>query len=282
MEDWFDEKNGEIHLGNKAIKGRIRTRPWSGPVRYLAAETVATLSRPYRRSCKLLPSISPMKSMCPKARPKSFGGAIATVKERLAGGLLSDHLVNPCSHEVDHIPGLYREIERMRMSYNNLVEFESAVKRRQKLQEEEFTRTDTPKQDWNERKAMSVLQRHSQAPSISKTFSSLFDESVLKDEEYETSSMPSATQFIHRLSKTHGQKVGPQQGLPMSVLVTRPVGRTEYQHSEGGMKAYWKECENLEAKGVWEWSSLVEWDDVAAEANAKGKELHFGYLFGIW
>ena len=47
------------------------------------------------------------------------------------------------------------------------------------------------------------------------------------------------------------------------------------------MEAYWKEWENLEAKKVWRWETLTEWDTVAGEAKGNGDEIHFGYLFGI-
>jgi len=47
------------------------------------------------------------------------------------------------------------------------------------------------------------------------------------------------------------------------------------------MEAYWKEWSNLEAKEVWRWSTLCEWDDVSATARANEEEIHFGYLFGF-
>ena len=56
--------------------------------------------------------------------------------------------------------------------------------------------------------------------------------------------------------------------------------KKEFTQSDNAMKAYWKEWGNLEAKETWDWNSLDEWDNIAAEARLTGKEIHFGYLFG--
>ena len=66
-----------------------------------------------------------------------------------------------------------------------------------------------------------------------------------------------------------------------TMCVARPVAREEYTKSPEAMQAYWKEWLNMENVGVWNWNSLCEWDEVAADAKAKNEEVHFGYLFGI-
>ncbi len=47
------------------------------------------------------------------------------------------------------------------------------------------------------------------------------------------------------------------------------------------MEAYWKEWNDLEAKMVWNWDTLCEWDDVSSKARVDGSEIHFGFSFGI-
>ena len=69
--------------------------------------------------------------------------------------------------------------------------------------------------------------------------------------------------------------------LPFSVLVARPVTRAEYIKNPKAMEAYWKEWSNLEAKQVWRWETLTEWDTVAQQVQDDDTEIHFGYLFGI-
>ena len=66
-----------------------------------------------------------------------------------------------------------------------------------------------------------------------------------------------------------------------SILAARPVSRNEYLNNENAMKAYWKEWTNLERKGVWRWSTLVEWDTVSRQARLNKSEIHVGFLFGL-
>ena len=58
--------------------------------------------------------------------------------------------------------------------------------------------------------------------------------------------------------------------LPMSVLVAKPVSRSEFINNPKAMEAYWKEWTNLESKEVWKWETLTEWDTVAENARTKG------------
>ena len=79
----------------------------------------------------------------------------------------------------------------------------------------------------------------------------------------------------------HRPKISEGPRLPFSILVHRPVSRSEYLDNPKAMEAYWKEWSNLEARETWDWSSLTGWNKVAREARANNQEIHFGYLFGI-
>ena len=79
----------------------------------------------------------------------------------------------------------------------------------------------------------------------------------------------------------HRQKNVAPSKFPLSMASARPVNRSEFAKHPAAMDAYWKEWSNLESKEVWKWSSLTEWDDVAAKAKGNNEEIHFGYLFGF-
>lgn len=66
-----------------------------------------------------------------------------------------------------------------------------------------------------------------------------------------------------------------------SLLSVSPVKRNEFLDNPLAMEAYWKECNNLESKEVFQYESLAEWDDASRQARIKGEEIHFGYLFGF-
>ena len=48
-----------------------------------------------------------------------------------------------------------------------------------------------------------------------------------------------------------------------------------------GTAAYNKEWDNLRHQKVWQNHTVREWSDVAREARDSGKDVHFGYLFGL-
>ena len=87
---------------------------------------------------------------------------------------------------------------------------------------------------------------------------------------------------MHSSRGRHRQKHDDRCILPHSVLVARSVSRSEFIAKPKAMEAYWKEWDNLEKKSVWRWETLREWDEVATEARNDNKEVHFGYMFGIW
>ena len=79
----------------------------------------------------------------------------------------------------------------------------------------------------------------------------------------------------------HREINDPRSWLRLPACVAKPVTKARMVGNKEAMDAYWEEWSNLEAKGVWSWDSLSEWDDVAAKAKAEGTEVHFGYLFGF-
>ena len=81
----------------------------------------------------------------------------------------------------------------------------------------------------------------------------------------------------------------PDQSMPFPACVARPVGKQEIEakDSEGNYlhpkahsarKAEW---ERLWKKGVWDVEQIRDWDEIAREARASGKEVNMGRLFGI-
>jgi hypothetical protein len=114
----------------------------------------------------------------------------------------------------------------------------------------------------------------------------------------------SAAAVIEKMVKQSGkQQAGahahaqnfPRPLLPAGAFTTRPVSKNEFSKNDTAMKAYWKEWNNLEAKGVWDWSTLCEWSDCQAVQRSKvaaatkagvlldadDLEVHLGYLFGF-
>ena len=65
--------------------------------------------------------------------------------------------------------------------------------------------------------------------------------------------------------------------------VARPVGKKEIGANASAQKAMQVEWDRLRAKGVWDESTVREWNDVANEARRKGPGVNanMGYLFGI-
>ena len=69
--------------------------------------------------------------------------------------------------------------------------------------------------------------------------------------------------------------------FPFNALVARPVRKDELAATPDAKKAMDDEWTRLINAKVWDTSVVREWDDVAAEAVKTGKEVQFGYLFGI-
>ena len=87
--------------------------------------------------------------------------------------------------------------------------------------------------------------------------------------------------FGHSKQYRHREKNSKHPSMPINLVTCRPVSRDEFMQDETAMQAYWKEWENLEVKGVWDWDSLDEWDNISSNARAQKREIHFGYLFGF-
>ena len=68
---------------------------------------------------------------------------------------------------------------------------------------------------------------------------------------------------------------------PMYACVARPVSKKEMLGNEACTAAMKKEWDKLFSKGTFDLSSVREWSQVAADANAKGKTVHMGRVFGI-
>ena len=66
-----------------------------------------------------------------------------------------------------------------------------------------------------------------------------------------------------------------------NAVVARPVKRDEINREPEAQKARDKEWGRLRERKVWDESKIMCWDKLAAEAKKKGKEINFGYLFGI-
>ena len=88
--------------------------------------------------------------------------------------------------------------------------------------------------------------------------------------------MPCPKDFVPE----HRVKIGASP-LPFNALVARPVSRKEIAATPAAKKAMDSEWARLREKSVWDNSTVREWSEVAEEARKAGKEVQFGYLFGI-
>ena len=170
--------------------------------------------------------------------------------------VMDDTFVQPCLQESEDWPRLYHDIEVQRERLEEMAWFEREVDAR--------TNARKSVANWSKDHAGDIagLSAHDSPPRLLRQ-DDLTDGDVL------------------RLSKTHREKVGPTGMLPMSVLVAKPVSRSEFIDNPKAMETYWKEWNNLESKEVRKWETLTEWDTVAEKARTTGEEIHFGYLFGI-
>ena len=69
--------------------------------------------------------------------------------------------------------------------------------------------------------------------------------------------------------------------FPFNACVARPVNRAEIRRVKAAAEAVRAEWKRLRDKHVWDETVVREWDEVAAEARAKGEEVNFGHLFCI-
>ena len=152
--------------------------------------------------------------------------------------VMDDTFVQPCLQESEDWPRLYHDIEVQRERLEEMAWFEREVDARSSARRCVANWSKDHDGD------MAGLMAHDSPPRLLRQ-DDLTDVDVL------------------RLSRTHREKVGPSGMLPMSVLVAKPVSRSEFINNPKAMEAYWKEWTNLESKEVWRWETLTEWDTVA-------------------
>merc|ERR1711965_220814 len=183
---------------------------------------------------------------------------------------MSDTLTQSCMEESEKFPGLYEKIGRVRSSFEAMCRFEYDGQMKFESNADELS---------------TQCGADSSAPSMDVDTSDM--DSALEDAPDFTSWLPQANPMLHEMFTSisgtgkHRPKIPGGPSLPLSILAARPVSRSEYAKKSKAMEAYWKEWKNLERKGVWRWETLCEWDDVAEEARRMGKEINFGYLFGL-
>ncbi len=78
----------------------------------------------------------------------------------------------------------------------------------------------------------------------------------------------------HRMKNTHRR-------LQFNALVARPVTKKEIEKNPKAQAAMDAEWNRLKEKNVWDMSVVRDLKDVAWQAREKGKEIQFGWLFGI-
>ena len=67
----------------------------------------------------------------------------------------------------------------------------------------------------------------------------------------------------------------------LNACVARPVNKKEQATNPKCAEAKDKEWTNLSNRRVWDVTTVKEWHKVAQEANAAGKTIHMGRVFGI-
>ena len=82
------------------------------------------------------------------------------------------------------------------------------------------------------------------------------------------------------LAELHRDKVAPKV-LPFNAMVAKPITRKEVAKIPRAKAAMDEEWERLRKKEVWDLSTVEEWSKVASKARAEGREVAFGYVFGI-
>ena len=171
----------------------------------------------------------------------------------------------PCIHEHEHWPNCSMHIERQRSFLEELATFEREVSQRCKERSRIRDNTSVPNASADENSCLKGLEVHSVPPRL------LNDTDFMEEDSFAN----------HSKMSRHRQKHVDGPVLPHSILIARSVSRSEFTNNAAAMQAYWKEWDNLERKGVWNWDILAEWDDVAEQARRDQSEIHFGYLFGI-
>ncbi|WP_288992890.1 hypothetical protein [uncultured Marinobacter sp.] len=78
----------------------------------------------------------------------------------------------------------------------------------------------------------------------------------------------------------HRSKNTPRR-FPFNALVARPVTKKEIDRNPKAQAAMDAEWNRLKEKNVWDMSVVRDLKDVAWQAREKGKEIQFGWLFGI-
>ena len=66
-----------------------------------------------------------------------------------------------------------------------------------------------------------------------------------------------------------------------NAVVARPVGKSEIDREPNARKAMTAEWDRLRKKKVWDETVIEEWDVHAAKARKAGKDVNYGYLFGL-
>ena len=87
-------------------------------------------------------------------------------------------------------------------------------------------------------------------------------------------------QFVQMATNNHRPKIA-RSWLPFNAMVARPVSQKEIARVQAAKDAMDKEWNRLIEQKVWDFDSVREWSDVAAEARRTGKNVQFGYVFGL-
>ena len=96
-----------------------------------------------------------------------------------------------------------------------------------------------------------------------------------KDEKVNVPCMP-----VEAGTQEHRPKKLPRSH-PFNALVVRSVVKTEMLATPKALEAMDIEYNKLRQQGVWDESTVAEYDDVVREARRLGKTAHFGEIFGV-
>ena len=85
---------------------------------------------------------------------------------------------------------------------------------------------------------------------------------------------------VEEAHRMHRQKLS-KRNFPLFLCPCRPVNMAERRRNPVAWKSVQDEWDALKENGVWDMTSVREWDDVAGEARRKGKKIHLGTVFAI-
>ena len=128
--------------------------------------------------------------------------------------------------------------------------------------------------DFNQGKVVATATLHDTGPIVHESCHQVGD-------VHSFPCMPCINQCDYHREKNNVDDDGININKMFNTAVARPVARKEMMENEDACKAMRKEWLGQHAAGVYDFSVVREYDDVAREAKKSGKEVHMARIHGI-